>query len=71
MLARGRGSPKTTPRHAPIGGDASFDQIAIVYYPGVDHMKALIHSSFMAGIGGDKQPGDSLAVVTVPILSRL
>ena len=44
--------------------DARFDRVARVYRPGVDFMRALIGSSFMAGIIGGTQPGDSLAVLT-------
>jgi hypothetical protein len=31
----------------------------------------MLGSTFMSRIGGDKQLGDSLAVITVPILSQL
>ena len=71
LFATGGYGPMHLGAAVPLEGEARFRNVGIVYYPGVEHMKALIHSSFMARIGGDKQPGDSLAVVTVPILSRL
>ncbi len=71
LFATGGYGPTHFGAAVPLEGEARFQNVGIVYYPGIDHMKALIHSSFMARIGGDKQPGDSLAVVTVPILSRL
>ena len=40
-------------------------------YPGVDYMQRMLRSTFFTGIVGGKQPGDTLAVITVPVLSRL
>ena len=71
LFATGGYGPMHFGTAVPLEGEARFSNVGIVYYPGVDHMKALVHSNFMARIGVDKQPGDSLAVVTVPILSRL
>jgi hypothetical protein len=42
-----------------------------VYYPGIDHMHAMIGSAFMNRIGPGKQLGDTLAVATIPVLSKL
>lgn len=55
----------------PVEGDAQFDDVVIVYYPGVDYFSRLARSRFFQGIIGDKQLGDTLVVLTVPILSRL
>jgi len=55
----------------PVEGDAQFDDVVIVYYPGVDYFSHLVRSRFFQGIIGDKQLGDTLVVLTVPILSRL
>ena len=54
-----------------LEGDASFKTVAIVYYPGVSYFAKLVSSRFFLGIIGDKQLGDTQAVPTVPILSRL
>ena len=58
-------------RSVTVEGDARFSSVAIVYYPGIDHMQEMMASTFMARIGEGKQQGDSLAVVTVPVLSKL
>ena len=70
LFAQGGFGPMHMGRAVRLEGDARFDRVALVYYPGVDFMRALIRSSFMAGIIGGKQPGDSLAVLTLPILAR-
>lgn len=54
-----------------VEGDADFKAFAAVYYPGIDYMQAMFGSSFMNRISGGKQLGDSLAVATIPILSKL
>ena len=54
-----------------IEGDASFDQAIVVYYPGASYFAELLSSEFFLEIIGDKQLGDTQAVPTVPILSRL
>ena len=41
-----------------------------MYYPGPVYMSDMIESTFFRGIVGGKQPGDTLAVLTVPILDR-
>ncbi|MDJ0790126.1 MAG: hypothetical protein QNK05_25305 [Myxococcota bacterium] len=48
-----------------------FDQVALVYYPGVQFFADMARSTFFQGIVGDKQLGDTEATVTVPILERL
>ena len=54
-----------------VEGDARFEEIAIVYYPGVDYFTRMIGSRFFQGIVGGKQLGDTMAVPTVPILDKL
>jgi len=54
-----------------VEGDANFKTVAAVYYPGIDHLRAMVGSTFMSRIGRGKQLGDSLAVATVPITNRL
>jgi hypothetical protein len=70
MAARAHG-PMHVGRAVTVEGDARFSSVAVVYYPGIDHMKKMIGSTFMNRIGEGKQQGDSLAVVTAPILSKL
>ena len=63
--------PMHVGRAVTVEGDAKFSAVAVVYYPGIDYMQNMIGSTFMNRIGEGKQQGDSLAVVTVPFLSRL
>jgi hypothetical protein len=63
--------PMHVGRAVTVEGDAKFSAVAVVYYPGIDYMQNMIGSTFMNRIGEGKQQGDSLAVVTVPFLSKL
>ena len=54
-----------------VDGEPLYSQFAAVYYPGIDHMHAMIGSAFINRIGPGKQLGDTLAVATIPVLSRL
>jgi hypothetical protein len=54
-----------------VEGEHRFKQFAAVYYPGIDHMHAMIGSAFINRIGPGKQLGDTLAVATIPVLSKL
>jgi hypothetical protein len=54
-----------------VEGDARFDSIAIVYYPGLPYFTSLMQSRFFQGIVGGKQLGDAIALPTVPILDRI
>ena len=54
-----------------LDGDASFDTAVFVYYPGPVYMADMVESTFFRSIVGGKQPGDTLVVMTVPILDRL
>lgn len=66
-MAEGGYGPMHMGRAVTVEGDADFDQFVAVYYPGIDFVQRMIGSIFMSRIGGDKQLGDSLAVITVPI----
>jgi len=70
MAERAHG-PMHLGRAVTVEGEAKFSRVAAVYYPGIDHMHAMISSTFMNRIGEGKQLGDSLAVATVPFLSKL
>ncbi len=70
MAERAHG-PMHLGRAVTVEGEAKFSSVAVVYYPGIDHMQKMIGSTFMNRIGEGKQQGDSLAVATVPFLSRL
>lgn len=63
--------PMHVGRAVTVERDASFDNIVLMYYPGPDYMADMLESTFFRSIAGDKQPGDTLAVPTVPILDRL
>ncbi len=54
-----------------LEGEASYDRVAIVYYPGVEFLLSMLESEFFTRISTDKQPGDTLAVITVPITPLL
>lgn len=54
-----------------VEGEERFKQFAAVYYPGIDHMHAMIGSTFINRIGPGKQLGDTLAVATIPVLAKL
>ena len=54
-----------------VEGEQRFKQFAAVYYPGIDHMHAMIGSAFINRIGPGKQLGDTLAVATIPVLAKL
>jgi hypothetical protein len=70
-MAEASYGPMHMARAVTIEGDANFKQFIAVYYPGIDHMQAMLGSTFMNRIGGGKQLGDSLAVATIPILTKL
>jgi len=74
MMARMAGlshGPMHMGKAVTVEGDAVFDSVAIVYYPGVSYFAELLRSRFFQGIIGDKQPGDTLSMPTVPILKLL
>ena len=70
-MAEGGYGPMHMGRAVTVEGSADFAQFAAVYYPGIDFVRNMVGSTFMGRIAGDKQLGDSLAVLTVPVLSKL
>ena len=48
--------------------DGNWKQVACVFYPDRAFFCKLISSAWMFRIGKDKQPGDSLAVLTSPFI---
>jgi hypothetical protein len=70
-FAEGAYGPMHMAKAVTLEGDAQFDRVALVYYPGIDYFQELMGSTFFNGIVGGKQPGDTLAAPTVPVLSKL
>ena len=70
-MAEGGYGPIHMGRAISVEGEHRFKQFAAVYYPGIDHMHAMIGSAFMNRIGPGKQLGDTLALATIPVLSKL
>ena len=70
-MAEGAYGPMHVGRAVTVEGDARFDHVAIVYYPGVEFFADMALSDYFQSIIGDKQLGDSQAVITVPVLDRL
>jgi hypothetical protein len=54
-----------------LEGDAEFDNVILVYYPGVEYFAEMVQSEFFTSIAGDKQLADTLALPTVPLLPHL
>ncbi len=70
-MAEGGYGPMHLGRAIRVEGEHRFKQFAAVYYPGIDHMHAMIGSAFINRIGPGKQLGDTRAVATNPVLSKL
>ena len=70
FAANGHG-PSHMGKSVTLEGDAEFEGVGIVYYPGLDYFFSLMQSKFYTGIAGGKQLGDTLAIPTVPILDRV
>ena len=54
-----------------VEGNADFDQVIIVFYPGLEFFVEMAGSNFYQGIFSGKQLGDDLSTLTVPLLSHL
>ena len=54
-----------------VEGDPSFDNVVIVYYPGVDYLAELVQSKYFIGIVGGKRLGDAMGMLSVPLLPHL
>ncbi|WP_139277894.1 hypothetical protein [Rhodococcus marinonascens] len=70
-MAEGGYGPLHIGRPVRVERNYEFDAVALVYYPGVEFFVDLIQSEYFQAIFGDKQLGDTQAVITVPILDRL
>ncbi len=70
-MAEGGYGPIHMGRAVRVAGNAEFDNVAIVFYPGVRFFSEMIQSDFFQGIIGDKQLGDNQSTITVPVLDRL
>ncbi len=71
LMAEMGNGPIHIGRAVTLEGDARFDEVAIVYYPGVDYFADMVQSEFFTGIIGGKQLGDTLSAPTVPLLPHL
>lgn len=70
-MAEGGYGPMHIGEAVTVEGDADFDNVVLVYYPGVEFFADLMRSTFFNGIRGGKQLQDTQASITVPILSHL
>ncbi|MEM7413491.1 MAG: hypothetical protein AAF430_24880 [Myxococcota bacterium] len=70
-MAEGGYGPIHMGRAVRVTGDAEFENVAIVFYPGVQFFGDMIQSEFFQGIIGGKQLGDNQSTITVPVLGRL
>jgi len=71
LMAQMGNGPTHIGRAVTLEGDAEFDNVAIVYYPGVEYFAEMLQSEFFSGIVGGKQLGDSLSSPSVPLLPHL
>lgn len=70
-FAEGGYGPMHIGRAVRVEGEAEFDTVVLMYYPGIDYFTQLMGSTFFQGIVSDKQPGDTLAAPSVPVLALL
>lgn len=70
-MAEGAYGPFHVGSPVQVEGNATYDQVGIVYYPSLDYFSAMLRSEFFQAIVGDKQLGDTQVTVTLPILDRL
>ena len=63
--------PMHVGRAVRLEGDAEFDNVIFVYYPGVQYFADMVRSRYFGGIVGGKQLADTLASPTVPLLPHL
>ncbi len=71
MMAELGCGPMHMGRAVTLEGDADFDSVAIVYYPGAEFFAEMVTSTFYGGISGGKQLGDTLSSPSVPLLPHL
>ncbi len=70
-FAEGGHGPMHIGRAVRVEGEAEFDTVVLMYYPGIDYFTELMGSTFFQRIVSDKQPGDTLAAPSVPVLALL
>jgi len=70
-MAEGGYGPMHMGRAVSVDGEPRYRNFVAVYYPGIDHMHAMIGSTFLNRVGPGKQLGDTLAVATIPVLEKL
>jgi hypothetical protein len=70
-MAEGGYGPMHMGRAIAVEGEHRYRTFAAVFYPGIDHMHAMIGSTFINRVGPGKQLGDTLAVATIPVLGKL
>lgn len=70
MAEQGYG-PMHAGRAVVMEGEAAFDEVVMIDYPGVRFFAEMFESTFFAAIIEGKQLGDSLSAVTVPLLAHL
>jgi len=70
-MAEGGYGPMHTGRAVSVEGEHHCKQFVAVYSPGIDHIHAMIGSTFINRVGPGKQLGDTLAVATIPVLANL
>ena len=71
LFAETGSGPTHMGRAVTVEGDAEFDQVIIVFYPGLEFFVEMVEGSFYQGIFGGKQLGDDLSTLTVPLLQHL
>jgi hypothetical protein len=71
LMAEMGNGPMHIGRAVTLEGDAEFDNVIVVYYPGVEYFAELLQSEFFTGIVVGKQLGDTLSSPTVPLLPHL
>ncbi len=70
-MAEGGYGPMNLGPAVRVEADYDFDQVVLVYYPGVEFFADLVRSTFFQGIISGKSLGDTQTNITVPILDHL
>ncbi len=71
LMAQMGNGPLHMGRAVTLEKGTRYQNVAIVYYPGVEYFRSMLESRFYQGIIGRKQLGDNQSSITVPILGRL
>ncbi|MDE0781214.1 MAG: hypothetical protein OSB67_10750 [Alphaproteobacteria bacterium] len=70
-MAEGGYGPMHIGKAVRVESDFDFDEVTLVYYPGVEFFADMARSTFFQGIIGGKTLNDTQTSLTVPILERL